>query len=151
MQGAATFLGHPLHPILVPFPIAFFIGSLACDLIFIFRRTDFWKRAALVLIGFGILGGLAAAAFGLIDYLTLSLGGEPLEDATAHMIANLVIVALFGVNFFLRRKNPESKLGLALSLLGVLGLLYSGWLGGEMVYKDGLGVSPEASELLGRY
>lgn len=151
MQGAATFLGHPLHPILVPFPIAFFIGSLACDVIFRFRPTDFWKRAALVLIAFGIIGGLAAALFGFIDYFSLPLRGEEKEDATAHMIANLVIVALFVVNFFLRRKNPESKLGLALSLLGVLGLLYSGWLGGEMVYKDGLGVSPEASELLGRY
>lgn len=149
MQGAATVMGHPIHPIFVVFPIAFFIGSLVCDIICRYRRDDFWRRAALLLIGFGLIGGLIAAVFGFIDYFTLPLDGEEREDATIHMIANLVVMGLFTANFFLRRRNPDARLGYALSVIGVLGLIYAGFIGGEMVYQDHLGVAPhEGRQLL---
>ncbi len=82
MQGKATFNGHPIHPMLIPFPIAFFVGALISDIISHWGDPVFWPRVSLVLIGFGIVGALAAAIFGFTDYLTAPLSAEAKKTAT---------------------------------------------------------------------
>jgi len=142
MQGAATILHHPIHPMVIVFPIGFFIGSLGADIIFLASRKEFWRKCALALIGFGIVGGLVAAIFGLVDYRTAPMTAKAFDIAGDHMTANLVVVGIFVVNFILRWRRPSHWFGYLLTLAGFVIVLYSGWLGGELVYRHEVGVAP---------
>jgi uncharacterized membrane protein len=135
---------HPIHPMLVPFPIALWIFSLASDLIYLF---DFggpvWKDVALYTMVGGIIGGLAAAIPGYIDYRSVS---DPVvvRLAQMHMVINVGLVLLFTLNAGLRVINgPEALVPVFLSALGVAALAVSGWLGGELVYVQGVAVQPD--------
>ncbi len=147
MQGKATFFRHPIHPILVPFPIAFFTGSVVADILYFFTSAGYWTKVAATMIGFGILSALLAAVFGFIDYLTAPMSPRVKQIATNHMLLNLGVTALFVIDFFLRRGNPEAPLGYLLSLAGVVGLAISGWLGGTLAYEERVGVVEEGPPL----
>jgi len=149
MQGAATILHHPIHPIVIVFPIAFFIGSLGADIVFLASRRPFWSKCAFALIGFGIVGGLGAALLGLIDYRTAPMSSQAFDDATDHMLANLILVGVFLVNFVLRWRRPGIWLGYVLTAAGFLIVLYAGWLGGELVYRFQVGVAPAVHPFAG--
>src|SRR5579859_4739871 len=95
MQGKATIGGHPIHPMLVPFPIAFFVGALVCDIISTWSSTLNWAQFSETMIGFGIIGGLLAAVFGFTDYITAPIGPGTKSTATKHMLLNLFSVAIF--------------------------------------------------------
>jgi uncharacterized membrane protein len=144
METRATVAEHPVHPMLIPFPIALWIFSLASDLIYLFGfGGPVWKDVALYTMTGGIIGGLAAAIPGYIDYRSLT---DPVtvRIAQMHMVMNVGLVVLFTVNAVLRILNGnEALLPVFLSLLGVAGLAVSGWLGGELVYVQGVAVQPE--------
>lgn len=144
METRATVAEHPVHPMLIPFPIALWIFSLASDLIYLF---DFggpvWKDVALYTMVGGIIGGLAAAVPGYIDYRSLT---EPVvvRLAQMHMIINVGLVVLFTINAGLRMLHgPEALVPVFLSALGVAALAVSGWLGGELVYVQGVAVQSD--------
>src|SRR5690242_14125762 len=82
MQGKATLFGHPIHPILVSFPIGFFVGALISDIVSAFVHTPVWPTLSVVLIGFGVIGALLAATFGLIDYITAPMSDAAKKTAT---------------------------------------------------------------------
>lgn len=149
MQGKATFFKHPIHPLLVPFPIAFFAGSVLADVIFFFTTRDYWPRVASTLIGFGILFAVAAAIFGYMDYSSAVMSPRARQTATTHMYLNLGVTFLFLVDYFLRRRNPEAPLGYLLSLAGIAGLAVSVWLGGVLVYEERVGVAEDVPSLPG--
>lgn len=144
METRATVAEHPVHPMLVPFPIALWIFSLASDLIFLFGfGGPVWKDIALYTMVGGIIGGVAAAIPGYIDYRSLT---DPVivRLAQMHMVINAGLVLLFTLNAGLRLLNgPDALLPVFLSLLGVAALAVSGWLGGELVYVQGVAVQPE--------
>jgi len=140
MQGKATLMGHPIHPMLIPFPIAFFVGALVCDIISAFGNAPMWPTISVVLIGFGIVGALVAALFGFTDYLTAPMSADAKKTATAHMLLNLVVVAIFAIAFFLRYDKPPSTAGYVVTVLGVVVLAISGSLGGHLVFHHGVGV-----------
>ena len=140
MQGKATLFGHPIHPMLIPFPIAFFAGALISDIISRWGDPVFWPRMSVVLIGLGIIGALLAAVFGFVDYLTAPLSEDAKKTATTHMILNLIVVAIFAVAFFVRFGDATSTIGYVLTVLGVLVLLVSGYLGGKLVFEGGVGM-----------
>jgi uncharacterized membrane protein len=144
METRASVAEHPIHPMLIPFPIALWIFSLACDLIFLFGfGGPVWKDVALYTMTGGIIGGLAAAIPGYIDYRSLT---DPVivRIAQMHMAINVGLVLLFTVNAGLRLLNgPEAVLPVLLSFLGVAALGVSGWLGGELVYVQGVAVQPQ--------
>ena len=103
-----------------------------------------WAYASSWLIGAGIAFALLAAIFGFIDYF-----GEPrirrLKVANAHMIANLLAVAVSAVNFIVHMRDGAMAvqgLGITLSAIVVLLLLFSGWMGGHMVYRHSVAVRP---------
>jgi uncharacterized membrane protein len=150
VQGKATLWGHPIHPMLVPFPIAFFVGSLIADFAYFYTDNDFWTTVGTVLIAMGIVGALAAAIFGLLDYLSAPMATQVKRVATTHLILNLVLVALYVVNFLVRRSTPEAALGYLLSVIGIGVLFFSGWLGGALAYEHRVGVKPSAEETMGR-
>ena len=144
MQGAATVFHHPIHPMLVAFPIAFFIGSAGADVIFLLSRRPFWTKCALALIGFGILGWLAAATAGIIDYRTAPMTGDALDIAWDHLLVNLALISIFLLNFALRWRHPGAWFGYVLTLAGAAVVLYAGWLGGELVFRHQVDVAPVA-------
>lgn len=138
--------GHPLHPMIVPFPIVFFVSTLATDLVYLNTRDAGWAQASMWLLGAGIAMALLAAALGFADFL-----GERrlrrMRDAWMHMGGNLIAVVLAAVSFYLRASGgAEAALapaGVVLSVLVVAILLFTGWLGGELVYRHHVGVSDE--------
>jgi uncharacterized membrane protein len=146
MRTPASIAGHPIHPMLVPLPIGLWVFSFICDLIFAFGSgAPAWKTVALYTMAGGLIGALAAAVFGLVDLL--SLPPEPRRTAIIHMSLNLTIVVLFAINLWRRISAGDagaSSSGLVwLSLVAIVLLLVSGWLGGKLVYKHGVAVDTE--------
>jgi uncharacterized membrane protein len=144
MRTPASIAGHPIHPMLVPIPIGLWIFSLVCDLIAAGGSSNpAWQTVALYTMGGGIVGALLAAVFGLIDLISLPPG--PRKTALTHMAINLVVVALFVVNFWMRYSSTsKGSATLWLSIVAIGLLVISGWLGGKMVYEHGIGVSMPA-------
>jgi uncharacterized membrane protein len=147
-HSTASIAGHPLHPMLIPFPVAFLVGAFVTDLAFWGTGNAFWAQASIWLIGAGIVMGALAAVAGLTDFL-----GDgrirALSDAWHHFIGNGTAVVLAIINFFLRYSEGAAPAirpwGLVLSLLVVLIFLYTGWKGWEMVYRHRVGVADQSS------
>ena len=132
--------GHPLHPLLVPIPIALFVSALATDIAFAADCGDGFATASLWLLGGGLAGALVAAVAGFVDFAASS-AIRALRDAWLHLFANLTVVVIELVSFILRLGEREiaGGLGLGLSVVAVLLLLFSGWKGGELVFRYGVG------------
>ena len=146
MASPASIQKHPIHPMLIPFPIALWIFSLVCDLIYAMDwGTIIWNDMAFYTMAGGVLGALAAAVPGYLDYRSLS---DPNVKRIGqwHMLINLSIVILFLINMSLRMWSaPGAVLPILLSLIGIGLLSVSGWLGGELVYVHRVAVEPEPS------
>ena len=141
MSSPASFKGHPLHPVIIPLPIGLWIFSLISDLIFKFGYGGpVWNDVSFYSLAGGIVGALIAALPGLIDLVSLE-NPKTKSIAIWHMIINLLAVALYCVNFWLRmHRAPGNNLPIILSVAGVVLITISGWLGGELVYVRGVAV-----------
>ena len=131
---------HPIHPMLIPFPIVCFVLTFVFDILYVKGRSDFshvtnWLLA--IGLGFAVLAALA----GLTDFF----GDKRIQgsDAIKHMLANVLAVVLSLANLVLRYHNPDfiMSTGVYISGVVVLILLYSGWMGGELVFRHGIGVN----------
>lgn len=141
-KSTAKIGGHPIHPMLIPFPIAFLVAALVSDLVFWTVRDAFWASVSLYLLGAGIVMALLAALAGFTDFF-----GDPriraLSHAWQHMVGNLLAVAIAVVNFLLRLGDPATAIlptGLILSAVVALILVFTGWRGGDLVYKHRVGI-----------
>jgi uncharacterized membrane protein len=140
-RSTAKIGGHPIHPMLIPFPIVCFIGALVTDIVFLNNHDHGWATASRYLLAVGLVMAALAAVAGLTDFM----GDDRIRgasDAVKHMLANVTAVVLELVNFFIRLNNDDAigKIGIYLSVIVVLILLYSGWKGGDLVYHHGIGV-----------
>lgn len=149
IESTAKVGGHPIHPMLVPFPIALLVATFACDIAFWWSGNPFWARAAAWALGAGIATGALAAMAGLADFLG-NARIRALRDAWHHFVGNGAVLVLAFVNLYLRWSavSVEAKVlpwGLALSAIVAGLLLYTGWKGGEMVYRHLVGVSAAPS------
>ncbi|MCW3798512.1 DUF2231 domain-containing protein [Sphingomonas sp. BN140010] len=149
-RSTAQIAGHPLHPMLIPLPIASFIGALATDVVGKVTGDPAWARASKWLLGTGLVTALGAAATGLTDYL----GDERVAEipaATYHMVANLSLVGIEAVNLTWRLVSdedaPAGAIWLSAAAAGLVG--YSGWLGGELSYRHRVGVQETVDEFSG--
>lgn len=147
MKSSVVVAKHPLHPMLIPIPIGAFLLALIGDLAYAGTSNTFWYSFATWSIVVGVVGGLLAAVPGLIDYFTV-VRGEARRPATTHMVLNLGIVGLFVVNLAIRYFSTATVganhwLTLALTVVADAALLYSGWLGGHLVYHHRLGVDEQ--------
>lgn len=137
--------GHPLHPILVTFPIAFLIGALGSDLAYLIEYDPFWTRMSLWLLGAGIFMGTLAGITGAVELLAVR-GIRRRAVAWNHFVASVMLLAIAFANWTHRLADPEAALlpwGLYLSVLGVLVVSFAGWLGGALVFEHQLGVEQE--------
>jgi uncharacterized membrane protein len=142
LRSTASIKGHPIHPMLVPFPIVLFLAALATDVAFAVDGSRGWAEASKWLLGAGIVGALLAALAGFVDFFGNSRIRQ-FRDAWLHMLANLAAVVVELVNFVLRLSNEAAagSVGLILSVVAALVLLFSGWKGGALVYHHGVGQS----------
>jgi uncharacterized membrane protein len=144
-KSTAEIAGHPLHPMLIPFPVAFLVATLVCDLIFWRTGNPGWSTAALYLLGAALVMAALAAVAGLIDFF----GDDRIRDLSAawhHMLGNVLAVLLSLINWYRRYESGEAAVlptGLLISLIVVLILLYTGWRGWEMVYRHRVAVADE--------
>jgi uncharacterized membrane protein len=142
-QSTASIAGHPIHPMLIPFPIAFFVGTFVCDLIYWGCGNTSWADATLWLLGAGLIMAALAALAGLTDVLG-DVQVRNLSTAWWHAGANVVAVVIELYNWYSRYSQGSAAVlptGLILSLIVVAILLFSGWKGWEMVYRHRVGVS----------
>jgi uncharacterized membrane protein len=144
MRTPASIAGHPLHPILIVFPAGLLIFSLVCDLISLGNPGNpNWSIAARYAMVGGLVGALAAAIPGVVDLLSLT-DRHVKRIALIHMGLNTAAVVLYAASLWLRLHGaPVANGPLLLSLAGAGLLSVSGWLGGAMVHRHGVGVSVE--------
>jgi uncharacterized membrane protein len=142
MQARAKLLGHPVHQMLIVFPLGLLAMAVIFDAITQFTGQPRWTDVALYLIGAGIVSGLIAAVFGLADFTAIPSGTRAKKVAAVHGIGNVIVVALFAGSWWLRFRNPNGAgtLAYALSYSGAGLALVTGWLGGELVNRLGVGV-----------
>jgi uncharacterized membrane protein/nitrite reductase/ring-hydroxylating ferredoxin subunit len=138
-------LRHPIHPMLVHFPIGFFILSLLLDIAsLVLPETPYLLRSSFYAMLLGVIGALVAAVTGFVDYTDIRNDHPGKRTATAHMTLNLLVVAAYGINLGLRSSElanlKVSVAPLILSLVGVGLLSASGYLGGKLVYDEGIAV-----------
>lgn len=151
-RSTAKVGGHPLHPMLVMFPIVFFIGTWACDLLFWAKGDLFWATLGLLALALGVITAVLAAIAGMIDYFG-DARIRSLRAANLHFAANVTAVVIELANLLIRMPGgPSSVLpvGLLLSTAAVVVLGFSGWKGGTLVYEHGVGVHPVDSGSAGR-
>jgi len=146
MASPASIGRHPVHPMLIPFPVALWVFSLVADVIYLWRGNPVWKDwiAFYTLLG-GIIGGALAAVPGFIDWLSLK-DGEVVKIANWHARLNVIALLIFTASFYLRTTGGAGLVGgsytipFALSVVGVILITISGWLGGELVFRHGVAV-----------
>jgi uncharacterized membrane protein len=142
METPASIAKHPIHPMLIVFPIGLWVFSFISDIVFRFTDRTVWSDVAFYTMAGGIVGALLAAVPGLIDLLAVR-DPQTRKIGWTHMILNLVAVVLFAINLYLRTgSEPGARIPLILSLIGVCFLAVSGWLGGELAYVHRVGVQP---------
>ena len=148
MESKTKFFGHPVHPMLIVFPLGLLATAVIFDIIYLSGGNPAFASASFYMIAAGILGGLLAALFGFMDWLAIPSNSRAKSIGGWHGLGNVVIVALFAVSWLLRRDNVNfvpGGLALTLSFLGVGLALITGWLGGELIYRLGVAVDPGAN------
>lgn len=154
MASPASIGGHPLHPMVIPFPIGLWVFSLVADAIYFWRGNPVWSDyiAFYTLLG-GIIGAVVAAVPGFIDWLSLS-DREVVKIANWHARLNVIALLVFSASFYLRTfggsslVNGSHTIPFVLSVLGVILITISGWLGGEMVFRYGVAVEAQPTDEL---
>jgi uncharacterized membrane protein len=147
MRAKARLLGHPIHQMLIVFPLGLLATSLFFDIAHLSSGNPQWSLISYWLIAVGLISGLIAAVFGLIDFLAIPAGTRAKRIGLLHGGGNVVVVVLFLVSWLLRRDAPGDPEGSAifLSAAAVLLALVTGWLGGELVDRLGVGVDEGAN------
>ena len=143
-SGTVAAIGrHPLHPLLVPLPIGFLVGALVADITFAATADTFCARGAFWLLVGGLVTGLIAGLAGMVELLGVPRA-RAMTMAWVHGLGNVLALVVTFVSILLRwgdPAGPAASTGLVLSVIVVVILLVTGWLGGELSYRRGIGVS----------
>jgi len=142
MRSKASIKGHPIHPILVSFPIAFFTGAFILDFINVFTDNKNYSQAAIYLTTGGIIFGILAAIPGIIDYIfTVPPASSANKRATKHGLLNSCVILIFFTTLLLRIKTDINLFViLGLESVGIILLSFAGWLGGTLIVRNQIGV-----------
>ena len=143
MESRAKLLGHPIHPMLIVLPLGLFISAVIFDALYMWRDNPTFAVIAYWNIALGILGGLLAAIFGLIDWVAIPTGTRAKRIGLLHGGTMVLVVALFAFVWWARSNTVDPLLTSTLFSVEILALLMgsvAGWLGGELVDRLGVGV-----------
>ena len=146
MESKAKLFGHPIHQMLIVFPLGLLATSVIFDLIYLATGGSTWFTVSYWLIIAGVIGGWGAAPFGLIDWLAIRVDTHAKRIGAIHGAGNVVVLALFFTGWLMRESPPimPSMTSLLFSFLGLSGALITSWLGGELVARMGVGVDKGA-------
>jgi uncharacterized membrane protein len=146
MESKVKFAGHPVHPMLIVFPLGLLATAVIFDIIYLVSGNSQWTLVAYYMIGAGTIGGLAAAVPGWLDWFAIPNGTRAKRIGLLHGVGNVVVLALFILSWVLRRDNPEVPPtgAIVAGLLGFGLAAFTGWLGGELVDRLGVGVDEGA-------
>lgn len=147
MESRAKIFGHPVHQILIVLPLGLLSTAVVFDGLRLATGNAKWSEASYRMLGAGIAGAMAAAPFGLIDWVAIPKGTRAKRIGMLHGLGNLAVAGLFGASFLLRRSNPRKNVIVPSILSAMGGALagVTGWLGGELVNTHGIGVHADAS------
>ncbi|ONM50304.1 DUF2231 domain-containing protein [Nocardia donostiensis] len=147
--------GHPFHPILVTVPIGAWVASLVFDIgSHLVDDPEFLARGAVWLIAVGVLGALAAATIGFLDLFAIPTGTAAFRTGLVHMGLNLAVTTAFAIGFWWRNSGggPHGAVPagpLVLSVVSLIALAVSGYLGGKLAYRYGVRVADETTQATG--
>lgn len=146
MESKAKLLGHPIHQMLIVFPLGLLAMAVIFDLVAMMLAEGYWSEIAFWMMAAGIVTGLLAAPFGLIDWMAIPAETRAKRVGALHGLGNVVVLLLFAGSWWLRRDAPPrpDTLALAMSYAGAILALGTGWLGGELVDRLGVGVDTGA-------
>jgi uncharacterized membrane protein len=147
MDSYAKAAGHPIHQQLIVFPLGLLATAVVFDILQLLTNADGFATASYYMIAAGIVSGLLAAVFGAIDYLAIPTGTRAKRVGAVHGIGNVVVVLLFAVSWWLRvdeAGHVPNTLAFVLALAAAVIAIVTGWLGGELVGRLGVGVHPDA-------
>src|SRR5262245_65110613 len=147
MESRAKFLGHPIHQMLIPLPLGLLAMAVIFDVLTMvfdsptFATVSYWMMAA------GLISGLLAAPFGVIDWLAIPARTRAKRIGAVHGVGNVIVLLLFTGSWLMRRAVPAEPEVLALTLSFVGGglALCTAWLGGELVDRLAVGVDEGAN------
>jgi uncharacterized membrane protein len=146
MESRVKLAGHPVHQMLIVFPLGLLATAVVFDVIFLVSDNPLWTQAAFFMIGAGVVTGLAAAVPGTVDWLAIPSGTRAKRIGLVHGVGNVVVVGLFALSWLLRREDPALPPTEAV-VAGMLGAgisVVTAWLGGELVDRLGVGVDDGA-------
>jgi uncharacterized membrane protein len=146
MESRVKVAGHPIHPMLIVFPLGLLATAVIFDIIYLVSNNPRWTETAYYMIGAGVIGGAAAAVPGWIDWWAIPRGTRAKRIGLFHGVGNVIVLALFILSWLLRRPNAALPPTGAI-VAGIAGLVIAavtGWLGGELVDRLGVGVDDGA-------
>jgi uncharacterized membrane protein len=146
MRSRARLLGHAIHPMLIVFPIGLLTTAVIFDVIQMATNNPKWGEVAFYMISAGLIGGAVSAVFGVIDWLGIPRGTRAKRIGLFHGFGNAFVLLLFGMSWFSRMDAPSqtTPLTIGLGVLGVVLLLVTGWLGGELIARLSVSVDEGA-------
>jgi uncharacterized membrane protein len=145
MESKAKLFGHAVHPILIVFPLGLLVTALLFDVLYLLAGVDTFALVSFWNITVGIVAGLVAAVFGYIDWKAIPSGTRAKSIGRWHGIGNGVVLLLFAASWLIRLVAPDLfVVAFLVALVGGAVSAVSGWLGGELIDRLGVGVDPGA-------
>jgi len=145
MNARAKLLGHPIHQMLIVFPLGLFAASFIFDIVFLVTHNPELGIVSYWMIGAGIIGGVLAAVFGLIDWLAIPRGTRAKAIGMQHGIGNVLVTVLFMLSWMQRWSiGVTTPTSIFISAIGILIALFTAWMGFELVERLGVGVDDGA-------
>lgn len=147
MDSRLKVAGHAVHPMLIPLPLGMFLGTLIFDVVYLITDDLQFATVSFFMAVLAGVGGVAAAATGAVDFKNIPAGTRAKRVGWVHAIGNDVVIALFALSAFLRYGADDyepSAIALVLTFAGAAASFVTGWLGGELVERLGVGVDSDA-------
>jgi uncharacterized membrane protein len=146
MESRAKLFGHPIHQMLIVFPLGLLATALLFDVVHLITGDGFWSELSYWMIATGVISGLIAAPFGLVDWLAIPWRTRAKRIGAVHGGGNVIVLALYGLSWLMRTGNPAAPEApaLVMAFLGGGLALITGWLGGELVDRLAVGVDEGA-------
>jgi uncharacterized membrane protein len=149
MYSKIKIAGHPVHPMLIAYPVAFYTATVVCYFVYQWNHEVFWFKVAYVANVAGVVMALLAAIPGFIDWLNIPAGKKAKKTGVFHMLSNVIALVLFAVCVYMEKDNwnnaqPDAGAAPVLSLAGLILTIVAGFLGWTLVQKHHVGVNEHA-------
>jgi uncharacterized membrane protein len=147
MYSKIKIFGHPVHPMLVAFPVALYTAAMVCFIVYNNNGDAFWFKAGLAANIAGVGMAVLAALPGFIDWLNIPSRTKPKSTGALHLVFNVIALALFAINAFMlydqwNAITPQLYYALPLTIAGFVSTLVAGFMGWTLVQKHHVGVDP---------